>query len=1438
MSKFYFASILSTVFVACFYLNFQNSDHVLLRQQKGQEEEKEGKEEERDRPDLAILHEIEITKDPALGYVPRERLLKAMEETERIRRELQGGTRAAIANILWEERGPTNVSGRTRVAHFDLNDPTSKTVWAGSVGGGLWKTTDITAANPQWTAINDYFSNLAVCSFAQDPASPNNLYFGTGEGWFNADAIRGLGIWKSSDGGNTWAQLASTNNSTFHYVQKMAVDAVGNVYACTRSGGLRRSTDGGTTWAAILANGTGGGNNSNCTDFEIASNGDFYAGFTNGTIYKSTDNGTTWTNLTLPAGTKNRMELGCAPNNASVVYCIYDNGSGGSFMRTTDGGATWTTPTSPQMCDQGTLTEFTRTQSWYDLAIAVDPNNANAVFIGGVDGLKSTDGGSTWTQVSSWVGSTSCPGITVNSYVHADHHVYAFAPGSSTRLIMGTDGGIFYTNNATQTNPTMEFKSVDYNVTQFYACDIHPAANSNYFLAGAQDNGSQQFTAMGLGATSEVTGGDGCFCHIDQDNANVQITSYVYQNYYVSSNGGNSFSALSGSGGSFVNPTDLDDANNILYASRGNNAYSRATVPGSSSMTDVTVAAFSGTPRAITVSPNTNHRVFFGTSSGRVVRVDAANTATPTATHINSGAGMPGASVSAIAVEVGNDDHLLVTYSNYGVNSAWETTNGGTNWTSIEGNLPDMPIRWIIFSPLNNDMALVATETGVWTTDNLNGNSTVWGPSVDGLANVSTYMLQYRASDNLIAAATHGRGLYTTQSFAPFNYLTFLTANTAAAEDKATTFKAAPDDCLGFYDLNIPVKLTKRPTSSNATVNIDIDAATTATVGQDFELLTPTLTFATNGEIQQNCVVRIFNDDNAESAENIVLNLVENHTDITSITTIGQHTISLKDNDYPPHLAQLVTSTVGAGTASFAQGPFGQYYMDGRTQMIFTAGELSAAGLAANNALYSMAFNVLSKGSSSPYSNFNIKLAQIAAATTVFATNNFLSATFTTVFSGEITTTTGWNTFDFDTPFTWDGTSNILVEICFDNNAYTLDDAVESTNVGVNRFIVRRADNQTGCTMAGGTGLSARNNTRPNVRWGRRTFAPIQTALNPTVKSYYLGPNETVHFYDNSGNIMASVQNLSAHDFGCTKFEVDRAGTSALPFWNTNPTMFSKTFKMTPTYNNPAASYNLTYYYTQAEANGWMAASGNTMGACKLIKVSGQEISDVTPTTPYVSQVSIATNTNYVAYNGINYALSATFSGFSGGGAGAPGPLSENTPGQLSLAGKLVANHAILTWDMQGQSDVAEAELMRSLNSGQGFTNIARLADASPSNQLMEWTDKGLTEGRYLYRLRVFRTDGSTYFTNLVEIVVENEWKIVAGPNPFTNSIQVFSNKVFAEQVRAKLVNGEGKIVYDRWLTPSWNGQINLNDLRLASGVYTLVLQSEWGTQQLRLLCH
>lgn len=730
----------------------------------------ESEENKRDGIREMMEQDFEMMKDPATGTVPLQRLIAAKAYKNRLL-----NSRSALSGVEWISLGPKNQGGRSRAMLIDANDPSGNTVFAASVGGGLWKTTNINAAEPNWVAVNDFLDNLAVVSLAQDPGNPNIMYLGTGEGYLNADAIQGLGVWKSTDGGTTWNQLASTTGSGYNFCQKIVVNNSGVLFVATKSG-LQRSTNGGTSFTKVLGSGMGitGATSNFCYDVEIAANGDMYSSL-NGSIHKSTDGGITFGSALSTPISMSRIELACAPNDANYIYAVVElNSAVEGILRSIDGGTTWTSRNEPADADGGIpATDFSRTQAWYDLAIAVDPNNKDVLYVGGIDLFKSTDGANTWAQISHWYGGFGFQNV------HADQHNIFFAPGNSSIMYFVNDGGIYQTTNGTDAIPTISNKGTNYVTAQFYGCAMHPTAQTAHYLAGSQDNGSHRFTTNTLQNTVEVTGGDGAYCNIDQNEPQYQFTQYVRNNYYRSIDGGASFTEVNhGNSGRFINPTDYDDVNNKLYAARSNNQYLRWDNPQTgNTFTIVNVAFGNNQVSAVKVSPNTNNRVFFGLGNGDLFIADNAHTATPTLTNISTG--LPTAYLSCVEVENGNDNHIVVTYSNFGINSIWETTNGGTTWTSVEGNLPDMPVRWALFNPNNSDQMVIATELGVWSTDNLNGGSTVWGASNSGLANVRVDQLQLRTSDKYMIASTHGRGLYGSDYFT--DPLALFDANTRIA---------------------------------------------------------------------------------------------------------------------------------------------------------------------------------------------------------------------------------------------------------------------------------------------------------------------------------------------------------------------------------------------------------------------------------------------------------------------------------------------------------------------------------------------------------------------------------------------------------------------------------------------------------------------------------
>ena len=751
--------------------------------------ETEKEDDEYDGPDRAMEMEYKKTIDPATGIVPRERLMNALDKTKKSKDLQRSGQFATLGNFTWTERGPNTdavgvsngntrpnsgvTSGRMRAINVDLADASGKTVWVAGVSGGLWKTTDITAASPNWILINDYLSNLAVTSITQDPSSTNKdiMYFCTGEAFFNSDAVRGNGVFKSTDHGLTWNLLASSQNANFYYCSKILCDAAGNVYVSTRNG-VFRSIDGGTNWVNIAPTGL----SARFSDMELSATGRLHvsSGIFSTCAYRFTDNPATvttsgWTSPTsgYPSSSV-RIELACSGN---TLFAIPSNASYQvtAVYKSTDGGATWTA----NNFTAGNTTDF-GSQAWFCLAIDIDPSNINNIIIGNLTCLKSTDGGSTWSKISEWVGTTG-------QYVHADQHIIKWYDNGN-KLLIGCDGGIHYSSDK---GVTIRDRNVGLRLKQFFSCATIPTANINYFLAGAQDNGVHKLTTAGLGGSTEVTGGDGGFVAIDQDETNYQFGSYVNNVYRRSSNSGTNWSSFyfykgtsstATNFGTFINPYDYDNTANIIYAgadageifrwttaqtTAAGTYYATTGFPtGATILTGIT-SFNSAKISAVAVSPFTSNRVYLGTDGGRVVYIDNANTITSSTAGTNiSAAGFPAGTVSCINFGT-TEQNLITCFSNYGVSNIWVSSNGGTSWTAIDGNLPDMPIRWCMFYPGDNSRAIIATETGVWNTDLINGVSTSWYAE-PSFPSVKTNMLKYRSSDGMLIAATHGRGLFTT----------------------------------------------------------------------------------------------------------------------------------------------------------------------------------------------------------------------------------------------------------------------------------------------------------------------------------------------------------------------------------------------------------------------------------------------------------------------------------------------------------------------------------------------------------------------------------------------------------------------------------------------------------------------------------------------------
>jgi photosystem II stability/assembly factor-like uncharacterized protein len=718
-------------------------------------EKKKNKKPTHGMPDEAMKWYYEQRAYPQ-GFIPigwREKALKEIQQKSQL-------IKSTLA-LTWSQLGPGNIGGRIRAIVVHPTDP--NIIYVGSVSGGVWKTTN---SGTNWFPLKDDMENLAVCSMVMDPTNSNVLYAGTGEGYFNGDAIRGEGIFKTTDAGATWARLSATNNSNFYYVNKLMIDQTTNaIYAATRKG-LFKSTNGGTSFSGLLV-GTGGAD-VHCMDVEIAytSPSTIYATFglfNTASIYRSTDAGNSFSSNFSQSG-HGRIEIATSASNPQIVIASFCdlNTNGVTFMASTiDGGDNWSTITVPGPAYSGP-DNYASSQAWYDNIIYVDPNNASTYYVGGLDFWKSTNSGASWTQKTNWYSWSGAP-----QFVHADHHAIVFAPSNSNLMFLGTDGGIFKS-----TNKGENWTAINNNlfITQFYYSAVAPTGTTYY--GGTQDNGTLKST--GSSSWTEIIIGDGGATEVDFSNPNIIYTEYVNLCFYKSTNGGSTFlrsmngipTAGSGQGDGtsdrtlFISPFSMDPNNsNTIVAGTyrvwrtTNSAASWTSISGD--LTGDGTGSSGSKISTVIVSKGNSNVIYVGCSNGRVqVTTDAG------ATWNLRTSGLPVAYCTRIATNPNDPAAAFATFSGFSSgNKVYKTTNYGVNWTNISNNLPNIPVSCIVVNPSNVNNIYIGTDLGVFSTVD-GGNS--WAQDNNGLANVSVADLDYRTSDNKLFAATHGRSMYST----------------------------------------------------------------------------------------------------------------------------------------------------------------------------------------------------------------------------------------------------------------------------------------------------------------------------------------------------------------------------------------------------------------------------------------------------------------------------------------------------------------------------------------------------------------------------------------------------------------------------------------------------------------------------------------------------
>ena len=701
----------------------------------------------------------------------------------------------------WRFLGPGNIGGRTRVLVIHPDDP--HVMYTGGVSGGIWKTT---SAGAKWEPIGDDLANIAVNALAMDPRDSNVLYAGTGEGYFREEVrgtalpLRGDGIFVTRDGGTTWTRVTPTGDADFQWVNDLVISPhdSARIYAATRTG-VWRSLDSGATWTRVIATSITGGclelaHRADTTgDYVFASCGTF----AQATVFraKNAQLDSTW-EAVLSEPNMGRTSLAIAPSNPSVVYALaasnepgnYNQGLHAVYRSQANGDAgTWEprlTNDSPNfvqtllltnpLAAAGEVCNSTRewvTMGWYCNTIAVDPLDANRVWVGGVDLFRSEDGGASFGIASYW-----WAGSDESSYVHADQHAIVFHPrydGTSNRTVFFTnDGGIFRTDdslaqiatsedapcNPAHTKMTFTALNNHYGVTQFYHGAVHPDGTT--FLGGTQDNGTLLGTIDdGPNGWRHVVGGDGGYVAIDQLEPRYMYAESQWGFMARSTNGGlgwrRAASDLRGEEFLFVAPFTMDPRYETrrlwiggrslwVTTDRGEN-WRRASTP------------FPALISAVAVHPANSDIVLAGTAAGHIARNDAATSATVATpwplTQPRAGF------VSSIAFDPSDPMTVYATYAGFGGAHVWVSSDGGATWSERNGNLPDLPVHAIAVDPTNRNRLYLGTDLGVFVSLD---RGLTWAVENTGFANAVTeaVFIAPGASGPAVYAFTHGRGAW------------------------------------------------------------------------------------------------------------------------------------------------------------------------------------------------------------------------------------------------------------------------------------------------------------------------------------------------------------------------------------------------------------------------------------------------------------------------------------------------------------------------------------------------------------------------------------------------------------------------------------------------------------------------------------------------------
>jgi photosystem II stability/assembly factor-like uncharacterized protein len=661
------------------------------------------------------------------------------------------------ADQVWTYIGPSEVpvdieskklGGIGRIDCIAFNPKDSLVFWAGAPTGGIWKTTD---GGKHWVPTGDQLASIGISDMVIDPKNPDNLYVATGDG-DSYDAY-GIGIIKSTDGGMTWNSTSLTISVEDAQVfRRLLMHPANNKSMLAASSeGIYRTTDAWVTYKRVL---TG-----HFKDLEYkpgapavvyAASFDYSEG--KAKVYRSSDYGETFqesmSGMNI-SGLVDRIELAVSAANPEVVFALCSDANNGGLyglFRSSNSGVSWTKVYGNNKIN---LLGWTVNgsdvggQGWYDLSLAVSPNNANEVYVGGVNIWRSANGGSGWTLNSNWYHDDNF------EYVHADHHALRYSPHGEI-LFSGNDGGISKTYDD---GKNWQDISSGLHILQTYRFGLS-VDDPDLIISGNQDNGSILMEPEGF---FEVLGGDGMECFVDYNDNNIIYASMYNGDLRKSVDRGLTFTSISPSGapdGSWVTPFVMHPTiSSIVFA--GYDKVYKSLNGGKSWTALPTGINLNGNIKSLAVAPS-NDRYLYAASNNVMIKSTDGGSSWADITS-----GLPPSAITAIIVSPTDPNKLWVSFASYSANNkVYYSSSGGNTWANYSAGLPKVPVNCLLYQKDSHAGIYAGTDIGVYYRD---AQLSQWTDYSGNLPNVIVNDLEIDYSASLLKAATFGRGIWQTQ---------------------------------------------------------------------------------------------------------------------------------------------------------------------------------------------------------------------------------------------------------------------------------------------------------------------------------------------------------------------------------------------------------------------------------------------------------------------------------------------------------------------------------------------------------------------------------------------------------------------------------------------------------------------------------------------------